>query len=62
MIREIIGIGEGNGPMIGIHTGFALTSKWADFLPGADRVVLGTYIKLLTRKLAVLGKLMSLPA
>ncbi|KAI0042651.1 glycoside hydrolase family 5 protein, partial [Auriscalpium vulgare] len=43
MIRNITGYGEGNGPYIAIHDGFLGVSKWADFLPGSDRVVLDTH-------------------
>ncbi|KAI0743458.1 glycoside hydrolase [Daedaleopsis nitida] len=40
MIRDITGVGEGNGPMIAYHTGFDGISEWAGFLQGADRIVL----------------------
>ncbi|KAI0060559.1 glycoside hydrolase family 5 protein, partial [Artomyces pyxidatus] len=43
MIRNITGYGAGNGPYIAIHDGFLGVSKWADFLPGSDRVVLDTH-------------------
>ena len=41
-IRGITGIGEGNGPMIAMHDGFAGVSNWAGFLAGSDRIALGT--------------------
>jgi glucan 1,3-beta-glucosidase len=40
VIREVTGIGEGNGPMLGIHDGFLGVANWYDFLPGADRLSL----------------------
>jgi hypothetical protein len=40
MIREITGVGEGNGPMISYHEGFTGLDQWDDFLPGADRIAL----------------------
>jgi aryl-phospho-beta-D-glucosidase BglC (GH1 family) len=43
MIRGITGYGEGNGPYISIHDGFAGLSSWADFLPGSDRIALDTH-------------------
>ncbi|KAI0302303.1 glycoside hydrolase family 5 protein [Multifurca ochricompacta] len=43
MIRSITGYGEGNGPYIAIHDGFIGVSKWAEFLPGSDRIVLDTH-------------------
>lgn len=42
MVREITGTGEGNGPMISFHDGFDALKNWANFLPGADRIVIGT--------------------
>lgn len=41
MVREITGTGEGNGPMISFHDGFDALKNWANFLPGADRIVIG---------------------
>jgi aryl-phospho-beta-D-glucosidase BglC (GH1 family) len=43
MIRGITGIGEGKGPIISIHDGFASASSWYGFLAGADRVALDTH-------------------
>ncbi|KAI0262189.1 glycoside hydrolase superfamily [Gloeopeniophorella convolvens] len=43
MIRGITGLGEGHGPYIAIHDGFIGISKWADFLPGSDRIILDTH-------------------
>lgn len=40
MIREITGIGEGNGPFIAFHDGFAGIERWAGYLGGADRIAL----------------------
>ncbi|EIW63161.1 glycoside hydrolase [Trametes versicolor FP-101664 SS1] len=40
MVREITGTGEGNGPMISFHDGFDALKNWANFLPGADRIVI----------------------
>lgn len=40
MIREITGIGEGNGPYLSMHDGFLGIQQWQDFLPGADRLAL----------------------
>ncbi|CAE6463281.1 unnamed protein product [Rhizoctonia solani] len=43
IIRNISGIGEGNGPMISIHDGFIGINQWNGFLEGADRVGLDTH-------------------
>ncbi|KZV79697.1 glycoside hydrolase [Exidia glandulosa HHB12029] len=43
MIREITGVGEGNGPYIAIHDHFEPISNWQNFLTGADRLVLDTH-------------------
>lgn len=43
MIRNITGYGAGKGPYISIHDGFIGVSKWADFMPGSDRVILDTH-------------------
>ncbi|EJF57265.1 glycoside hydrolase [Dichomitus squalens LYAD-421 SS1] len=43
MVREITGVGAGNGPMITIHDGFTEPANWAGFLPGADRLALDTH-------------------
>jgi hypothetical protein len=43
LIREITGIGEGNGPMISYHEGFSGLEQWANFLPGADRIALDVH-------------------
>lgn len=40
MIRNITGVGEGNGPFIAFHDGFAGLSRWGGFLSGADRIAL----------------------
>ncbi|KAI0371071.1 glycoside hydrolase [Pilatotrama ljubarskyi] len=40
MVRSITGTGEGNGPMISFHDGFDSLTNWANFLPGADRIII----------------------
>jgi len=40
MIRNITGYGEGNGPFINIHEGFAGMQAWAGYLAGSDRIAL----------------------
>jgi glucan 1,3-beta-glucosidase len=39
-VRLASGTGAGNGPIISFHDGFAGATKWAGFLPGADRISL----------------------
>ena len=43
MMRAITGIGEGNGPYISIHDGFAGLTSWSDFPSNTDRVALDTH-------------------
>ncbi|KAJ3565745.1 hypothetical protein NP233_g7440 [Leucocoprinus birnbaumii] len=43
MIRNITGVGEGNGPWISIHDGFQGISAWSDFMRGSDRIALDTH-------------------
>ncbi|CAE6499176.1 unnamed protein product [Rhizoctonia solani] len=43
MMRNITGIGEGNGPWISVHDGFDPLDRWADFMPGGDRIMLDTH-------------------
>ncbi|EJD52026.1 glycoside hydrolase [Auricularia subglabra TFB-10046 SS5] len=43
MIRNITGLGEGNGPYIAIHDHFEPISNWANFMHGADRLILDTH-------------------
>ncbi|KAH9833448.1 glycoside hydrolase superfamily [Rhodofomes roseus] len=43
MVRNITGVGEGNGPYIAIHDGFMGTAYWAGFLEGSDRIILDTH-------------------
>ncbi|KAI0250044.1 glycoside hydrolase superfamily [Lactifluus subvellereus] len=43
MIRSITGYGEGNGPYIAIHDGFIGLDKWANLIPGSDRIALDTH-------------------
>ncbi|WRT66567.1 uncharacterized protein IL334_003526 [Kwoniella shivajii] len=40
IIRDITGIGAGNGPYLSMHDGFLGVTSWYDFAPGMDRVVL----------------------
>ena len=42
-MRGITGYGEGNGPFISIHDGFAGLSSWSGFLPQSDRIALDTH-------------------
>ncbi|KAI5474682.1 glycoside hydrolase family 5 protein [Pseudohyphozyma bogoriensis] len=42
-VRSVSGIGEGNGPMIAIHDGFAGQTNWFGFMVGADRVALDAH-------------------
>ena len=44
MIREITGLGEGNGPFIAIHDGFQGLGTWANFLQGSDRIAMGEFL------------------
>ena len=43
MMRNITGIGEGNGPFISVHDGFQNLATWEDFLPGGDRIAMDTH-------------------
>ncbi|KAG6840682.1 hypothetical protein C0991_005143, partial [Blastosporella zonata] len=43
MIRSITGYGEGNGPYISIHDGFAGLAAWGGFLKGSDRINLDVH-------------------
>lgn len=43
MMRGITGTGQGKGPAIAIHDGFAGVSNWGGFMTGADRMVLDTH-------------------
>lgn len=38
IIREITGIGEGNGAWVGFHDGFQGLATWSGFMSGADRI------------------------
>ncbi|KAF8638922.1 hypothetical protein AX17_001835 [Amanita inopinata Kibby_2008] len=40
MIRNITGLGEGNGPYIAIHDGFQAVQVWEGFLQGSDRIMM----------------------
>ncbi|KAG6820386.1 hypothetical protein H0H93_001156 [Arthromyces matolae] len=43
MIRNITGIGEGNGPYIAFHDGFQGLASWQNSFPGADRMILDVH-------------------
>ncbi|KAG8905076.1 hypothetical protein FRB99_000724 [Tulasnella sp. 403] len=43
VLRNVTGIGAGNGPFLSIHDGFQPLAQWADFLPGNDRLALDTH-------------------
>lgn len=43
MMREMTGIGAGNGPFMAIHDGFRGQSDWAGTFDGADRVMLDSH-------------------
>jgi len=43
MIRQISGIGEGNGPFITFSDGFSGVAPWAGFMTGADRIAIDTH-------------------
>jgi glucan 1,3-beta-glucosidase len=44
MIRDITGVGEGNGPVISIHDGFSGNlSTWDGYLTGSDRIVMDSH-------------------
>ena len=43
MIREITGLGEGNGPFMVIHDGFLGVDSWKGFLQGSDRIAIDTH-------------------
>jgi glucan 1,3-beta-glucosidase len=40
IIREVTGIGEGNGAMLSMHDGFLGMTSWFGFMTGADRLAL----------------------
>ncbi|WVQ79932.1 hypothetical protein IAT38_002033 [Cryptococcus sp. DSM 104549] len=63
MIREITGVGEGNGAYLGIHDGFLGISSWYDFLPGADRLLLDhhDYMVFQDQQTGTLDELKKLP-
>ncbi|KAG9044880.1 hypothetical protein FS837_007377 [Tulasnella sp. UAMH 9824] len=43
VLRNVTGLGEGNGPYLSIHDGFQNLANWADFMPGKDRFALDTH-------------------
>ncbi|WWD17096.1 hypothetical protein CI109_101533 [Kwoniella shandongensis] len=63
IIRDITGIGAGNGPFLSIHDGFIGIQQWYDFLPGADRVALDqhTYIVFQDQHAGSLDDLANIP-
>ncbi|KAH8822761.1 glycoside hydrolase family 5 protein [Flagelloscypha sp. PMI_526] len=40
MMRDITGMGSGNGPYIVLHDGFQEVTAWDNFMAGSDRVIL----------------------
>jgi glucan 1,3-beta-glucosidase len=42
LVRNITGIGAGNGPMLPIHNGFVPDNTWYGYMTGADRLALET--------------------
>ena len=44
MIRSITGVGEGHGPYMMIHDVFNGLQSWYDYLPGSDRIGIGTFL------------------
>lgn len=43
-MREITGVGEGNGPVISLHDGFSGNlSTWNGYLSGSDRIVMDSH-------------------
>jgi glucan 1,3-beta-glucosidase len=42
-VRAASGTGQNNGPYISMHEGFMGLTKWANYLPGADRIALDTH-------------------
>lgn len=43
VIRQITGIGAGNGPYVSIHDSFSPLTLWVGSLTGADRVALDSH-------------------
>ncbi|KAG8728764.1 hypothetical protein FRC11_010260 [Ceratobasidium sp. 423] len=43
IMRNITGIGEGNGPWMSVHDGFETLDRWTEFMPGGDRVMLDAH-------------------
>jgi len=43
IIRDVGGIGEGNGPWVSIYDGLEPLSAWAGFMSGADRIALDSH-------------------
>lgn len=42
-LRNVTGLGTGNGPYLSIHDGFQPLSTWANFLPGRDRMAMDSH-------------------
>ncbi|CAE6534547.1 unnamed protein product [Rhizoctonia solani] len=43
IMRNITGIGEGNGPWMSVHDGFDPLDRWTEFMPGGDRIMLDAH-------------------
>ncbi|KAG8998556.1 hypothetical protein FRB94_006766 [Tulasnella sp. JGI-2019a] len=43
LIREITGMGAGNGPILSLHDGFVGVGPWAGQFPGSDRLALDVH-------------------
>ena len=43
IIREVTGIGEGNGAFLSMHDAFLGVTTWTGFLPGADRLAMDSH-------------------
>lgn len=63
IVRKASGTGAGNGPFISYHDGFLGQSKWAGFLPGADRISLDIhpYLAFSTQTSAPLSSFVNTP-
>ncbi|KAF8522133.1 glycoside hydrolase family 5 protein [Hysterangium stoloniferum] len=43
IVRNVSGVGQGNGPMVMLHDGFEGPGNWAGFLTNSDRVGMDTH-------------------
>ncbi|KAH7337940.1 glycoside hydrolase superfamily [Rhizoctonia solani] len=43
IMRNITGIGEGKGPWMSVHDGLDPLERWADSMPGGDRIMLDAH-------------------